>query len=600
MSSPSGVYTVSIITDTEPLVVWFSNTTLEQATFNGEFGHAYTFVVTTTDNVSNTAQAVASTYAVQATKYYYLGSSRVAMRQSAASGDGEVSYLHTDHLGTVSAVTDDNGDEIARTLNLPFGEVRWQSGASPTDYSFTGQKLDASTGLHCYGARYYSSAVGRFTSSDTVVPGVSPQALNHYSYAYNNPLVYSDPSGHAPVSSGTSDPCGGGGFFDPQADGYWQVINSMNQDYSNISVDDIVGTSVNTSGDGSSQLNLYLMDGSTMSVQLSSNFMSNAQGWDISALQSGCSSEDGAEYALSVDDYPNAWREALGDLLLRILELIRLVEQVNSYNGFAAETVEEFFSNFDVCINSFSPDTLVMSRNGLLPISELKIGDYVLAYDQTLGTIGYFPIEAISIHEDLVVGYLVINGEKIQTTPGHLFYLASDEWIAAGSLQIGTFVRKASWGVGELQKATFVFDPQVMYNLTVAQAHTFFVGEQQWLVHNGHCTVSPLSEDWAQKGAHIKVSVGRAVVELSVHPTHEGRIKFSPFFSSTPTRLVEAAVKLAMEEIRDDSRFQRALYNTVDRAIKYLGASSNTMWTGRAAEMFFLKIVLGRMFGIDD
>jgi hypothetical protein len=40
---------------------------------------------------------------------------------------------------------------------------------------------------------------GRFLSADTVVPGATnPQALNRYSYVYNRPVIYSDPSGHCP------------------------------------------------------------------------------------------------------------------------------------------------------------------------------------------------------------------------------------------------------------------------------------------------------------------------------------------------------------------------------------------------------------------
>ena len=48
----------------------------------------------------------------------------------------------------------------------------------------------------------------------------------------------------------------------------------------------------------------------------------------------------------------------------------------------------------------------------------------------------------------------------------------------------GAHIRKAngSWGVVASKK--FALGPKVMYNLTVAQAHTFFVGQQQWLVHN--------------------------------------------------------------------------------------------------------------------
>jgi len=48
-----------------------------------------------------------------------------------------------------------------------------------------------------YGARYYDYILGRFISADTIVPGaMNPQALNRYSYVLNNPLKYTDPTGH--------------------------------------------------------------------------------------------------------------------------------------------------------------------------------------------------------------------------------------------------------------------------------------------------------------------------------------------------------------------------------------------------------------------
>lgn len=66
----------------------------------------------------------------------------------------------------------------------------------PVDEQFTGQRLD-STGLYFYNARYYDPSIGRFISADTLVPSfANPQAFNRYSYVYNNPLKYTDPSGH--------------------------------------------------------------------------------------------------------------------------------------------------------------------------------------------------------------------------------------------------------------------------------------------------------------------------------------------------------------------------------------------------------------------
>ena len=68
----------------------------------------------------------------------------------------------------------------------------------PTDKLFTGQRLDA-TVLYYYNARYYDPLIGRFISPDTVIPNpANPQSFNRYSYCFNNPLKYDEPSGHGP------------------------------------------------------------------------------------------------------------------------------------------------------------------------------------------------------------------------------------------------------------------------------------------------------------------------------------------------------------------------------------------------------------------
>jgi RHS repeat-associated protein len=83
-------------------------------------------------------------------------------------------------------------------MYYPFGEVRWASAEMPTDFGYTGQRLDG-TGLMFYNARYYAPVLGRFVQADTIVPEPgNSQALNRYSYVYNNPLGYVDPSGHWP------------------------------------------------------------------------------------------------------------------------------------------------------------------------------------------------------------------------------------------------------------------------------------------------------------------------------------------------------------------------------------------------------------------
>jgi RHS repeat-associated protein len=68
----------------------------------------------------------------------------------------------------------------------------------------TGKERDSETGLDFFGARYYGSALGRFTSPDwsakpQAVPYAdfsNPQSLNLYAYVQNNPLKNRDLDGH--------------------------------------------------------------------------------------------------------------------------------------------------------------------------------------------------------------------------------------------------------------------------------------------------------------------------------------------------------------------------------------------------------------------
>jgi RHS repeat-associated protein len=73
---------------------------------------------------------------------------------------------------------------------------------------YTDQELDAENGLYNYNARLYDPFIGRFISPDTIVPQpFNPQSLNRYSYVLNNPLIYTDPSGHSNYCSDPSNPC---------------------------------------------------------------------------------------------------------------------------------------------------------------------------------------------------------------------------------------------------------------------------------------------------------------------------------------------------------------------------------------------------------
>jgi len=116
------------------------------------------------------------------TSSYYYGTGLIAKEEN-----GEISYYHTDNLGSTRAVTDKDG-KVKENMNyLPYGQ---NLDNSEETFTFTGKELDSSSGLQYFGARYYDPSIGRFITLDPIGDGI-----NWYSYAANNPIGYFDING---------------------------------------------------------------------------------------------------------------------------------------------------------------------------------------------------------------------------------------------------------------------------------------------------------------------------------------------------------------------------------------------------------------------
>jgi RHS repeat-associated protein len=110
-----------------------------------------------------------------------------------------VYYLHGDHLGTATFVTNQNMKPTQFFLNLPFGETMAEqmTGVYNNPYKFNAKELDEETGLYYYGARYYNPRLSIWYGVDPLAekfPSWSP-----YTYTFDNPITLIDPDGRAPM-----------------------------------------------------------------------------------------------------------------------------------------------------------------------------------------------------------------------------------------------------------------------------------------------------------------------------------------------------------------------------------------------------------------
>src|SRR4029079_7987869 len=123
-----------------------------------------------------------------------------------------LSFYHYDHLGSVTAVSDEQGHVVtdggAPTVASydPWGARRAPDGrpADPASFQplpghreFTGHEPIPGVGLVNMNGRLYDPSLGRFLSPDPNVQFVGDmQSYNRYGYVHNNPLRYTDPTGY--------------------------------------------------------------------------------------------------------------------------------------------------------------------------------------------------------------------------------------------------------------------------------------------------------------------------------------------------------------------------------------------------------------------
>jgi len=149
--------------------------------------------------------------------------------------------------------------------------------------------------------------------------------------------------------------------------------------------------------------------------------------------------------------------------------------------GFTDETVQALARVEQPC--SFAAGTLVQTAAGPLPIETLRPGMLVMAYDEQRSRAGLFPITAVMAHIDTSLLILRAGRDTLLTTPDHPF-LSLEGWQPAGELAAGEQLRTIDgrrWAIGG---AVRVEEPRLMFNLTVAEAHTYAVGSDGWVVHN--------------------------------------------------------------------------------------------------------------------
>lgn len=439
-----------------------------------------------------------TTYQGTTEKIHYLSDFGLYIQPSV--GDDYYLYQHRDHIGSIvakSGETAADAGDLEWLTNEPWGnrlndltdneDTAWNSALTGNDYvplgtarGFTDHEHLDGVGLVHMNGRVYDPTLGRFMSPDPFVQApYNTQSYNRYSYVFNNPLSFTDPSGYYCVTTGGGAEGSGVKCYQGSDDGsfdigFFDTLFFRQQEEGRNLYDATV--SFFTEG------TIYQEETTVLN--------------DFVGI-----------FALTSEDL-------VADSATGVVTNVA-TRKAKKAKSFLDKIKDKLKKKGKCC---FVAGTQVLTENGYKNIEDVLLGEKLWAKDVETGEQAWKPVTKIFVEPGRGIFTVNLSGtngfsQKIEATDDHPFYVIGVGWKTTIELEPGDRIETDGNGYMEVASVVDQHRQDITYNFTVADFHTYYVTEQNILVHN--CDENKLGLEKQltneQQVAELKTGGGRDI-----------------------------------------------------------------------------------------
>ena len=307
-------------------------------------------------------------------------------------------------------------------------------------------------------------SVGTFISMDAYSGSIDdPTSLHKYLYAHANPVSNSDPSGYSTLADMNASM------------GIQGILSNIATPNGKALFDAVMGV-FGFAGDVISTI----QEGKEQGLS-AEDIAANVAAGLLTSLVTNFS-------CLITSFCP-----PVGYILMGVAALVvGMIAVVNFSEGNTGMGIAQVINLVSIVFSMFNPtcftgDTEVYTDEGIVCIEDIEVGDEVWAYNPETGETELKEVLNVWVKEtDEILHISTFDGETIDTTTNHPFYVEEKGWVAAGDLEVGDILYTADGDEVEVTDLELekLAEPITVYNLEVEDFHTYFVGEHGVLVHN--------------------------------------------------------------------------------------------------------------------
>ena len=140
------------------------------------------------------------------------------------------------------------------------------------------------------------------------------------------------------------------------------------------------------------------------------------------------------------------------------------------------------------CVNGkcFTGDTLILTKTGLRPIRQIRIGDDIDSGNDVTKETGFKKVEEVFKTEAHTIYHIRMDGEaELKTTAYHPIFVIDEGWVNAINLKEDMLVEtvEGSARITNIEKIRHE-EPVEVFNFHVEDWESYFVSEKSVYVHN--------------------------------------------------------------------------------------------------------------------
>ena len=426
---------------------------------------------------------------------YFFGAGITASYNFTGGIKSEYNYYRKNAHGDVVSITNASANNIKTYRYDAFGVEKNLDESDTNAFRYCGEYYDAETETIYLRARSYAPSTGRFTSRDSYSGSAAdPLSLNRYTYCHNNPVLNSDPTGHSvwsSVKSGASKAWNGVKQWGKDRADDWKTgigilenSGSAGQIFASYSrgVVDTLGSQVSAVRHPQ-QTAKALVSGVK---SFANDPVGSVKGLAIEKYNSLCSTVKDA-FNGNWQSIANKAAYSLGGASVAVVEYA-VASAASSKISNAFNSRNKNISSTNCKNGCFVAGTIVVTSCGGKPIETIEVGDKVLASDPETGETSYKEVLNTYTYVKDTLVYIEANGETIETTKEHPFWVEGQGWKKAKFLNAGDMLRDASGNSIEIDAVDITSLSRnqftIVYNLEIAEFHTYYVSESAILVHN--------------------------------------------------------------------------------------------------------------------